>query len=98
MVGDSTAGATDLTILPGAGGGRFGPPRVRTADATPRGVATADFDEDGLSDIAVTAGAAVTILQSNGLGSFAATRTAAPAPAGSSRASTAPTSAPVPHP
>lgn len=76
VVSGAGAASGDVSVLPGRGNGTFAPARVLAAGRAPQGVAVADFDEDGLSDIAVPADAApfgVTVLLSNGNGTFMAT-------------------------
>ena len=83
--GAATAGG-DVSILPGRGNGTFGAALVFPANARPDGVAVADFDEDGFSDVVVPADTApfgVTVLldNANGLIGFTATTFALPAAA-----------------
>ena len=48
--GVATAGG-DVSILPGRAAGPSAPARVFAANARPQGVAVADFDEDGFTDV-----------------------------------------------
>jgi len=77
-------GGGDVTILPGGGNGTFGPARVFPAGARPEGVAVADFDEDGFSDVVLPAGTApfsVTVLLDSGNGTIGFSATTIPLPA-----------------
>jgi hypothetical protein len=80
------AAGGDVSILPGRGNGTFGAARVVPVNARPEGVAVADFDQDGFSDVVVPADTApfgVTVLLDNGNGviGFTATTIALPAAA-----------------
>jgi hypothetical protein len=70
------AGGSDFSILRGLGGGTFATAAIFDASPRPEGVAVADFDENGVSDIVLPADAppgSVTILLSNVDGLFDAT-------------------------
>ena len=80
----STLGASggDFSVLLGTGGGAFGAPRVNHVAIRPESVAVGDFDEDGLSDVALpnsiaSAAVQVEVLPSNGNGTFATGATVA---------------------
>ena len=82
----AAAAAGDVSILPGRGNGTFGATRVFPVNARPQGVAVADFDQDGFTDVVVPADTApfgVTVLLDNGNGiiGFTATTLALPAAA-----------------
>ncbi|WP_109488638.1 FG-GAP-like repeat-containing protein [Occallatibacter savannae] len=72
-VSNSNSGATNLTILLGKGDGTFSPtPTSPTVGLYPDGIAIADFNSDGVADLAVTSvdQNEVIILLGNGDGTF----------------------------
>ena len=60
--------AGGLRLFHGDGAGAFGPPVTLTVSANPVTVVVADFNEDGVADIAVghSTGTAISILNSDG--------------------------------
>ena len=66
--------AGSLRLFHGDGAGAFGAPVTLTVSANPVNVVVADFNEDGVADIAVghSTGSAISILNSDGQGGFAA--------------------------
>ena len=74
-VSNSNSGATDLTILLGNGDGTFtATPTSPTVGLYPDSIAVADFNNDGINDLAVSSvdDAKVTILLGKGDGTFIA--------------------------
>lgn len=67
----------DVSVLLNTGTGTFAavPPTAAPAGSDPQGVALADFNRDGITDLAIAAvngSAGVTVLDGNGAGGFAA--------------------------
>ena len=65
-------GSSTLTLLSGLGGGRFANPVVLPTKEPARMVRVADFNGDGLDDLAVLETAGVEIFLNNGYGGFLA--------------------------
>ena len=68
----SNSQSNTVTLLLGFGDETFAPPVSFVAGSSPRYLAAADFDGDGDDDVAVGAGAYLSVLKGNGSGGFGA--------------------------
>ena len=73
-------GSNTMDVLAGLGGGRFANPVVILTQSPAQVVRVADFNHDGIADLAVLTANGVSIYLGNGKGGFSPRSPTAPAP------------------